>query len=180
MQRLREMSEDTAMMLEVIGPLSSEEERAADSAVHRRLEGQSQRYRIFGPELLIDKPPRRGEQAQRTIRAIVVDYENASNLEIVLNPSGEIMEAKAIVWQPPFSPEEVAEARQIAESDGRVAAVRDGPGLEVIPFGAEHVEHPTARLVGLRYLAVDANRVLSVQAVVNLSTRELIDMQGEG
>lgn len=175
-----EMSEETERLQGIIAPMSADEVNAAHEAVDRHLAEHSKRYRILGPELLIDKPPRPGQPSARTIRALVVDYDNTMNLEIVVQPSGEIIEAKTIDWQPSFAPEEVEEAREIAESDERVARFLAQPGLSVIAFGPGQPEGTNPRLIGLRYLATVDGRPRLIQAVVNLSTRQLADVEQEG
>src|SRR5215207_3292518 len=110
-----EQSEETARLQPIIGPLSDQEQLAAHEAVRRHLAQRSTRYRIVGPELLIDKPPSRRAASTRQIRALVIDYDNMANLQIVMQPGGDIVDAKRLDWLPPVTAEEIDEARQIAE-----------------------------------------------------------------
>src|SRR5262245_20894724 len=100
MVRAEEMSEETERLQAVIAPLSEDEERAVREAVDRYMAQRSARYRVRGPEVLISKPPRRGDRSARAIQALVVDYDNRVNLEITVAPDGQIIEAKPINWQP--------------------------------------------------------------------------------
>jgi hypothetical protein len=176
-----EQSGETARLQPIIGPLSDQEQLAAHEAVRRHLAQRSTRYRIVGPELLIDKPPSRGASSTRQIRALVIDYDNMANLQIVMQPGGDIVDAKRLDWQPPFTAEEIDEARQIAESDERVARVARQEGVSVITFGppasATSAAGTMPRLIGLRYIMTVEARTRLVQAVVNLSTRTLGEVQ---
>src|SRR6266436_6341814 len=98
MARVEEMSEETERLLEIIAPLSQEEGHTAREAVDRHMAELSERYRVLGPELLIAKPARRGGSSAREIRALVVDYANRVNLEILVQPGGEIIGANPIDW----------------------------------------------------------------------------------
>jgi hypothetical protein len=175
------MSEATARLQAVIASLSDQEQLAVHEAVRRELAQRSTRYRVIGPELLIGKPADPAAAATRQLRALVVDYDNQVNLEFLLQPGGEIVESSPIDWQPPFAPEEIDEARQIAESDARVARSARQAGLSVLPFGPAQPRTGTPRamprLIGLRYIVTVETRTRVVQAVINLSTRTLGDVE---
>ncbi len=175
-----EQSEQTAQLQPIIGPLTDQEQLAALEAVRRHMAQRSIRYRIVGPELLIDKPPSRDASSARQIRALVIDYDNMANLQIVMQPGGNIVDAQRIDWQPPFTAEEIDEARQIAESDERVARIIRQEGVSLITFGPPASATATAtmpRLIGLRYVVMVESRMGLVRVVVNLSTRTLGEVQ---
>src|SRR5262249_18727605 len=155
-------------------PLSEDEERAVREAVDRHMAQRSARYRLRGPELLIAKPPRRGDLPARAIQVLVVDYDNRVNLQIMVAPDGEIIDATPIDWQPSSAPQEVAEARAIAEVDPRVARVAGRTGISVGAFGPHQPEGATGRVIGLRYMATVDGQLRLTHAVVNLSTGELV------
>jgi hypothetical protein len=101
------------------------------------------------------------------------------NLEILVQPGGEIIGANPIDWQPSFAPEEVREAREIAESDEDVAELAGQPDSLVIAFGPHLPEGATGRLIGLRYVATVDGQLQLIEVVVNLSTGSLADVQQE-
>ncbi len=172
-----EMSALTRGLAAVITPLKKKEEQAAIKAAKSHLGKElSDRFRIFGAELRIDKPPKPGTAPHRMVCVLVVDYGRRRNLEVLVNTSGKVVRVDDLRGaQPAYTSEEIKEARKIAEQDSRVARVAIIKSSFVSEFGPERASD-NARRIGLRYAVVDkgrAGRVLA-HAIVDLSARTLV------
>ena len=172
-----EMSALTRGLAAVITPLKKKEEQAAIETAKSHLSKElSDRFRIFGAELRIDKPPKPGTVPHRMVCVLVVDYGRRRNLEVLVNTSGKVVKVNDLRGaQPAYTSEEIKEARQIAEQDSRVAHVAKMKGSFVSEFGPDPASD-NARRIGLRYAVVDrgrAGRVLA-HATVDLSARTLV------
>jgi hypothetical protein len=170
------MSEATKALRPVIGRLKQTEERSAVQAAKAHLAHDlSDRYRIVGVGLRIDKPSR-GKVPDRRIGVVVVDYANRRNVEVLVDTRGRVVNVVDLMGaQPPSTGEEIKEARLIAEQDSRVA--RHAKRKNV--FVSEFAPPPTAnraRRLGLRYAVLEKGHLIGAvaHAIVDLSTRELV------
>jgi hypothetical protein len=171
------MSASTRGLAAVITPLKKREEQAAIGAAKTHLGKElSDRFRIFGAELRIDKPTKLGTAPHRMVCVLVVDYGKRRNLEVLVNTSGKVIRVDDLRGtQPAYTTEEIKEARKIAEQDSRVARVAKMKGAFVSEFGPDRAAD-NARRIGLRYAVVDkgrAGRVLA-HATVDLAARTLV------
>jgi hypothetical protein len=144
------MSADTERLLEATAPLGKREQERAIRVALAEIEGQ--RYRVLAAELAIDKPARRDEPPARMVRVVVADYDRCRVVDMLVDASGKPARAPELLrYQPAFHPDEIVEARGIAEREPRFAELARTRGLLVMPFAAPVSERP-GRLVGLRYL----------------------------
>ena len=170
------MSELTKALRPVIGSLKQTEERAAVQAAKAHLaEELSDRYRIVGVGLRIDKPSG-GRVPDRRIGVVVVDYGKRRNVEVLVDTRGKVVHVVDLMGaQPPSTDEEVKEAREIAEKDSRVAHHAKRKNV----FVSEFAPPPTtdyARRIGLRYAVLEKGRLTGAVAhtIVELSVRAVI------
>jgi hypothetical protein len=175
------MSKQTRRLVPAIAHLKAREERAAVKAAHAHLlEELSDRFRIFGAELRIDKPEKSGAVPQRMIAVLVVDYGKRRNLVALVDAKGKVVKVEDLRGaQPAYISEEIAEAREIAEQDARVARVAKRKTSFVSEFGPERASD-NARLIGLRYFVAAGKgraRPGLARAVVDLSARRLVEFQ---
>ena len=176
-----EMSASTKAMLKVIRPMTVREERDAVRVAVKYLTGDlSQRYQVFPAELRIEKPSTARAAPKRAIAVLICDYENRRTTEVLVNPQARpIRKTDLTGYQPAFLAEEIVRAREIAESDERVAGVSRVRGAFASAFGPHVHGKRGARLVGLRYAAADKRRGVRVLAevVVDLSEQELVNFE---
>ena len=181
-----EMSAATISLLKVIKPLTAKEEHTAVAAAVKYL-GQelSQRYQVFPAELRIEKPPKPRAVPKRTIAVLIFDYDNRRTTEVLLSALGKPLRRTDLTgFQPAFLANEISQAREIAERDERVAQAIRTRGVFASAFGPDRNVELGARIVGLRYAAVDSRHTLRLlgEAIVDLSKQELVnfvDMQRE-
>src|SRR6266851_5969376 len=102
------MSELTRALASVIAPLKKKEEDTAIKATRSHLSKElSDRFRIFGAELRIDKPPKPGTAPHRTVCVLVVDYGRRRNLEVLVDTSGKVVRVDDLRGaQPAYTSEE--------------------------------------------------------------------------
>jgi hypothetical protein len=170
------MSDATKALRPVIGPLKQTEDRAAVQAAKAHLAKElSDRYRIVGVGLRIDKPSR-GKVPDRRIGVVVVDYGNRRNVEVFVDTRGKVVDVVDLMGaQPPSTGEEIKEARAIAEQDSRVARHAKRKNVFVSEFAPPSTtDH--ARRLGLRYAVLEKGRLTGAvaHAIVDLSVREVI------
>ena len=169
------MSELTKALRPVIGPLKQTEERAAVQAATAHLAKElSDRYRIVGVGLRIEKPTR-GKVPDRRIGVVVVDYGNKRNVEVLVDTRGKVVNVVDLMGaQPPSTHEEIKEARAIAEQDSRVARHAKRKNVFVSEF-APPFATDYARRLGLRYAVLKKDRLTGAvaHAIVDLSARAL-------
>jgi hypothetical protein len=175
------MSKATVRLRGAIAPLSTREERRAIEAATAHLSKKlSQRYRVFGAELRIDKPTDPATTPKRTIAVLILDYEKLRTLEAIVNASGKVLRVLDLQgFQPAFLDDEVKEARAIAARDERVARIVKLRGSFVSAFAPDQDHSPRRRQVGLRYAAPDARvgiRLLA-EAAVDLVDRRLVHFE---
>jgi hypothetical protein len=171
------MSEFTRQLAPLIVPIKSKEERAAIQAAIAAVRNElSDRHRVFGAELRIEKPQDPEESPKRMIAVIIVDYANRRNLEVLVGGSGEVVRVVDLYGaQPAFLDEELERARRIAEQDERVARFAKLKGAFVSAFSAERAAD-NARRIGVRYAVAEKDgsvRILA-HAIVDLSTDTLV------
>ena len=173
----KEMSELTRRLASVVVPLRKAEERGAIKATQAHLGKElSDHFRIFGAELQIEKPPKAGALPSRMVGVLVVDYGKRRNLIALVDANGKVVKVDDLRGaQPAYMPEEIDEAREIAEQERRVASIAKTKGSFVSEFGPEHAAD-NARLIGLRYAVVGKHGVGQVlaHAIVDLSARKLV------
>jgi hypothetical protein len=160
------MSTATKALATVIKPLTGREERQAIKAATAALRaGLSDRFRVIGTELRIDKPAP-GNSAARTVGVYVVDYVNCRSIEALVGPRGEVVAVSELPpHQLPVSGEEIREARSVAERDKAVArALKPHKATFVTPF-TPHDHASKKRVIGLRYFGTDRRRRLSPRAI---------------
>ncbi|MEP6691773.1 MAG: hypothetical protein ABJD07_11500 [Gemmatimonadaceae bacterium] len=166
-------------MLSVIAPLKKREEQAAIKSATAHLAGMlSDRYRVFGAELRIEKPARPRAAPERAIAVVVVDYGNRRTLEVITDPNGKVLGVDERAIPPAWSREEITEARAIAERDSLVARVAKLKGVFVSEFGPEPARD-NARRIGLRYAVVRKGRLGAelLHAIVDLSAATLVRIE---
>jgi hypothetical protein len=172
-----EMSEFTRKLASVIVPLKVKEERAAIQAAKARIvEELSDHHRIFGAELKIEKPAVARTTPRRAVGVLIVDYGNKRNFEVLVDGTGKVVRVMDLQGaQPAYLDEEITDARQIAERDGRVSRYAKMRRSFVSAFGPERTSD-NARRIGLRYAVVERNGVSRVMAhaIVDLSTSKLV------
>ena len=153
------MSDLTRRLKTVLAPLRRSEERQAIKAAvaYATEENANQdqfRYRVLGAELSIEKPPKRGAVPQRLIRVLIADYSAQRILDISVDHKGKVMQSEVLSGQQPaFHPDEIREAREIAERDRRVASAAKQAGAFASAFAADLGRESGRRTVGLHYLA---------------------------
>ena len=171
------MSELTKKFKTVIAPLRKREESAAIKAATAYLaKDLSDRFRIFGADLRIDKPSAPRKAPARTVGVLVVDYGNKRILEVMVGSGSKVVRVDDLGnAQPTYTSEEIKEAREIAEQDGRVARLAKRKGVFVSDFGPERASD-NARRIGLRYavLGKDQSAELLAHVVVDLSAQRLV------
>lgn len=178
------MSDLTREYKRVLAPVGKAEERravraAVDWLIAQAGETRDLRYRVLGAELRIEKPRRREEVPPRWIEVLIADYTHRRNLQVTLDADGKVVEGGALAGlQPAFHVDEVREAREIAERDPRVkrwAKVKQSFAGAFAP----DADRENRRLVGLRYLAAEAEdqaRPLGT-VVVDLYGCEIVDLR---
>ena len=175
-----EMSAATKALLKFIAPLTSKEERSAIGAAVKVLSDElSQRFQVFPVELRIEKPPTPNSPPKRRLSVLIFDYDKRRTTEVLLDTEGNLVQKTDLTgFQPAFLKQEIQQARDIAEKDERVAAAIRSRGTFASAFGPHDHGKPGARLVGLRYAAVDRKNIrLLGEAVVDLSDLKLVNFE---
>ncbi len=175
-----EMSEFTRKLSKVVLPLRRTEELAAIKAAQQHLAKElSDRYRILGAELRIDKPADPKQVPLRMVSVVIVDYGRRRNYEVLVAARGKVARVVDLgAAQPAYTNEEIKEARKIGAQDTRVARFTKMKGGFVSEFGPER-SPDNARCIGLRYAQVEKGRVSRVlaHAIVDLSAGKLAEFQ---
>ena len=151
------MSDLTKHLKTVLAPLRRSEERHAVRAAVAHVTAGSAgplRYRVLGAELNIEKPPKRGAVPQRLIRVLIANYSGPCIHDISLTHQGKVMRSEVLRGQQPtFHPDEIREAREIAERDRRVASAAKQAGAFASAFASDLGRESGRRTIGLHYLA---------------------------
>lgn len=151
-------SELTQRLKPVLASLKKREERRAVKAAlaHVTVDtgpGEQPRVRVLGSELHVEKPPKPDGLPERMIRVLVVDYGNRRIHDVKVDSRGSVAKGEVLRGrQPAFHPDEVRDAREIAERDERVAPLAKLDGSFAGAFAPHGSTEAGARLVGLRYL----------------------------
>ena len=180
------MSDLTKRLKTVIAPLKRSEERQAVRVAVTHVTAGSEgrlRYRVLGTELNIEKPPKRGAVPQRLIRVLIADYSGQCIHEISVDHQGRVVQSEVLHGQqPPFHPDEIREAKEIAERDRRVARTAKQAGAFASAFPSELGRDSGRRTVGLHYLAATRSggaRPL-VTVAVDLCGGEIVAFRDDG
>lgn len=173
-----EMSDSTKALLKVIVPLRRGEELVAIKTAQNHLVKElSDRYRVLGAELRIDKPSDPKKSPLRMVGVVIVDYSKRRNYEVLVAASGKIVRVVDLSGaQPAYTSEEIKEARKISEQDKRVARFAKMKGSFASEFGPERAAD-NARRIGLRYAQAEKGRVSRVlaHAIVDLSAGKIVE-----
>ncbi len=160
-------------------PLHPEEERRAIEAALAARHGPREDFRVRGAELLIVKPPRRDERPARQVRVLLTRRTESVVHEVLVDAEGRVIADRDLGPRSlPYQPDEIDQARAVAESD---TAVNKHFGDYPIGFGTfapmlETARSSRHRLVGLHFLDLsnpDVPRPL-VSVVVDLASGRLI------
>jgi len=160
------MSAATRELASVIKPLTDREERSAIDAATASLRADlSDRYRVFGTELRLDKRSP-DKVPDRLVGVYVVDYAKHRSIEALVDPQGKVVGVNDLPpYQVPISREEVREAEEIASRDEHVAqALKRHAATFVSPF-TPHDHASKKRIIGLHYFRSDPRRPLSPRPV---------------
>jgi hypothetical protein len=173
-----EISDSTKALIKVIVPLRRAEVLAAIKAAESHLARElSDRYRVLGAELRIDKPADPKKSPLRMVGVVIVDYSKRRNYEVFITGSGKVVRVVDLTGaQPAYTSEEIQEARKIGEQDRRVARFAKMKGSFASEFGPERAAD-NARRIGLRYAQVEKGRVSRVlaHAIVDLSAGKIVE-----
>jgi len=173
-----EISDSTKALIKVIVPLRRAEVLAAIKAAESHLARElSDRYRVLGAELRIDKPADPKKSPLRMVGVVIVDYSKRRNYEVLITGSGKVVRVVDLTGaQPAYTSEEIQEARKVGEQDRRVARFAKMKGSFASEFGPERAAD-NARRIGLRYAQVEKGRVSRVlaHAIVDLSAGKIVE-----
>src|SRR5437773_7181994 len=181
----RDMSPLTRKLEKIIAPLSKREEQLAIKSSIAQLTADAvgradSHYQVLGAELAIERSTKQGALPKRRIRVLIVDYGTRRNLEYLVE-GGEVVESRAISFQPAFHPDELAKARRLADQDPRLASFIKQRG-RVIVSAASPDEASDGRLLSLRYALVPKNKPASflATAVIDLSESKVLSVTEGG
>ena len=173
------MSEATRALGNAIAPLKDKEASAAGEAAIKHLAAKlSKRHRIFGVELRVGKPAD-SAPPKRQIAVLVVDYTERRVIE-VLTADGSVVNVKDLRgFQPAFLAEEIEEARELAQSDERLARILENDNVFDSAFAPHRSPDNQSRAIGLRYAVSESARDIRIlaEAVVDLSERKLVHVE---
>jgi hypothetical protein len=166
-------SAETRQLDAVLGPLGEEEQQQAIQAAEARIGRETDRYRILGAELLIEKPTDPDIAPERLVEVLAADYANRRGLRVLVRPTGA-EEIEVLAYEPVFHPDEIAEARQIAERDEGLAELARREEHFVTPFSP--ISEIGARLIGLRYALAEGDGAARLVAgvAVDLPAGEVV------
>jgi len=158
------MSSVTRSALKALRPLDDDEadraRQAARAALTRQV-GETDAV-VHSVGLRVDKP-QRGRTPARSVGVIVFDRRGGLVWEVVVDESGGVSVHDRPGYQPPFLPEEVAEARRVAAAAVDVGGEEDD-SIGVLPFFPGSADG--RRLVGLNYVGTTAEGVVGLATVV--------------
>jgi hypothetical protein len=166
----------------LLAPLRKrEEQRAIQAAVqrfHAELpDGQEVRYRVLGAEVLVEKPEAPSKPPKRMVEVLIVDYPGRRNLQFLVQEQGQVARVETVSGQPAFHEEEIQEARRIAGSDPRVAALRRRRNLFVSAHAPPRPPETGGRVIQLHYvLVVKQGYEIAASVLVDLSDRRLLSV----
>ena len=174
-----EMSEATKALEAAIAPLKDKEAHAAREAATRQLATElSKRHRILGVELRVEKPTD-SAAPKRQIAVLVVDYTQRRVIEVLIADGRVTKVSDLDGFQPAPIPEEIEEARDLAQADERLARVLENDDVFVSAFSPHRSADRKGREVGLRYAISESARDIRIlaEAVVDLSDRKLVHVE---
>jgi hypothetical protein len=175
------MAPETRRLKRVIAPLTRREEKAAAEAVFSQLQNgrrsPSRPPRLLGVELRIDKPARPGALPSRLYRVVIADYASRRVLDVAVDHRFRVIEETHYRGvQPAYTAEEIAEARDLAERDDRVARAIARRRFFVEAFSPPASDRRGSRAIGLRYVLSRRDRgiIELAEAVVDLHALAII------
>lgn len=173
-------SPQTRQFEAVLAPLGEEEERGAIQAAGARIADLSDRYQILGAQIVIEKPPVPDAVPERVVAVFAADYANRRSVRVLVGPGAAAGEVEVLAYEPALHPDEMNEARRIAERDERLAGLAHDERLVVGVFSP--VSEVGAREVGLRYALVRGDRPAELVAtvVVSLIAGEVLQLELHG
>jgi hypothetical protein len=166
-----------------LAPLGKREARRAIAAARSELESSleasaAERLRVLGAELVVRKPSR-GTIPVRLVDVVIRDGARQRNVSVLVGGNERVVAVEELEFQPDIQPDEIEEAREIAERDRRVSAVARRRGAFVSVFVPAGHDGAKARLVGLRYAALARRETVAhvASAVVDMSAGELVSFE---
>jgi hypothetical protein len=184
---LDNMAADTKALASVVSHLTEHEERTAiDAAMASLRPDLSDRYRVIGTELRIDKRPD-DQVPDRVIGVYVVDYHKHRSFEVLVVSKGTVIAVNDLPpYQLPISRDELQEAQSIAVQNEHLArAVRRHEAAFVSPF-VPHDHSRKKRIIGLHYFRPDKRHPQSprpigdVEVDLGAGTAVFIPIEVEG
>jgi hypothetical protein len=163
----------------VIPPLDEAEQRAAIDLAISEFERvweppAGARFRVLGAELTLQKPAP-GEPPRRMIDVLIADYDGRRTVRVLIDANGSVAESRPLEYEPAFHPDEIVEARAIAERDERLARfTRDAYVRAFVPPGSPERR---GRIIGLRYIRRATSQRQAAFAVVDLAGCELVSVE---
>jgi hypothetical protein len=169
----------TERLRAAIAPLGEEEEQRAVAAALDSIKGRVQEPRLHGAEIAIDKPERVEEPPERRVRVLFGDRKANVVHEVLVEAGGDVISERAYpAANLPYLPEEIEEARGIAERDVRVSRriERIPVGVGTFAPGGHDVDH---RLVGLHFVDVSEASAPTplTTVVVDLATGQVVSVE---
>ena len=166
-------SVQTRQLEAVLAPLAEEEQQQAIQAAEARITQETDRYRILGAEVAVEKPTGPDLAPERLIAVLAADYRNRRGLRVLMRPTGAD-EIEVLEYEPVFHPDEIVEAREIAERDQRLGELAHREEQFVTPFSP--ISEVGARLIGLHYFLSEGDEAarLVASVVVDLPVGEVI------
>jgi hypothetical protein len=173
-------SPQTRQLEAVLAPLGEEEEQQAILSAAASIADISDRYRILGAEVVIEKPSAPDVVPERLLAVFVADYANRRSVRVPVQPTGAAGEIEVLAYEPALHPDEVDEARRIAEQDERLARLVREERQVVGVFSP--VSEVGAREVGLHYALPRGDRPAELVAtvVVSLVAGEILQLELHG
>lgn len=167
-------SPETIELERVLAPLDEEEAERAMRSAEASLTERPRRYRLLGAQLAIEKPQGQSGLPDRLVEVFVADYDNHRSLRLVVGADGGVVGSEVLGYEPPFSADEISEARRLAERDESLARLARREELVVSTF-APSTAPLGERHVGLRYALPEEDLALPVASVlVNLAAGEVL------
>ena len=178
------MSIQTKKLMKNLAPLRKREEQSALKLAVAHLTTYTDRtegshYVVLGSELAIGRPGKTGAISNRRIRLLIADYGARRNIEVLVE-TGKVVESRSLPYQPAFHPDEIANARALAERDPRATRLIKRRSVIVEAASSERPSH--SRLMTLRYAIAPQGKPASFLAtvVVDLWARKVVAVKEGG
>src|SRR5262245_24959517 len=119
---ISDMSSLTKQMRNVLAPLGPEEERRAVDAALASRHGTRETLLVRGAELVVEKPPRRGQTPLRRVRVLISARAESVVYEVLVDERGTIVSDRDLgPCNSTYLNDEIYQAREVAERDEQVA-----------------------------------------------------------